>query len=415
MPRCATRPYALGLTRGRTHEAGLAAPGRVFPLPSDRLAEALRAAAPGGLPLRLVFLMNDLPALDEDERERAQRVAEAFLIAGVGHVVLAMPYSNIDRASRGAARRARRSFTALNGCLGADSATAFAAAFHVALFSGRTVRDAFDSARSALRPDDSARYVLLPASGDTRFDPHEVHLFRDMSTTELTRAVTHPGSDADSVGFRDGSRLPAPLNLNDVDDVLRHRHLFQGRQEAMVKVMELLVGARVANLCGLNGVGKSALGAEVAMYLHARHYFPEGVYWINVPAPGASVLDMCQVVAEKVNGSPTVRTARMRTPSVRLPTLTFPCSPLVPHSSSEVLLTCSPRWPTATCCWCSTAAMGAAESRWVPAWRGSSRSSTSYGASTCCSCPRAAWRSCWRRSMHLALPCRPRRPRGRRL
>ncbi|DBA02705.1 TPA: hypothetical protein N0F65_010530 [Lagenidium giganteum] len=223
-------------------------------------------------PMRLVFVNSC----------HSEKVASVFLNAGIPHVVAVHSDSLVVDAS----------------------ATMFAKHFYLSLFSGDTVRTAFEVAKAAVRAlptqkraacccahlhepnckwvlsgsrhsghsdqqccckghllkfphDESSKFLLLGGSGDP--EEHEVALFSDMPNGALQDYT--------------------PLCRSFIPS--KHGQFIGRNTETYLMVKSLI--ENVVTVClGAPGIGKSSLAISVAHFVHSRRMFPDGVYYVDL-------------------------------------------------------------------------------------------------------------------------------------
>ena len=206
---------------------------------SHAVAPQLLASACCGedSPLKLVFVCAC----------HSQTAAAAFLRAGVQHVVAVRSHALILDAA----------------------AIQFTKHFYLSLSRGKSVAEAFDAARTAVRTmpkwrtsnqpaeAESAKFVLLPENGD-----HSAPIF-DLAAGDLV----------DRSAPLCSSNVPTPSGG------------FVGRQLQMHRAVAALSGSggkrRIICLVGAGGIGKSALATAVCDFVRVRHVFPDGTYHID--------------------------------------------------------------------------------------------------------------------------------------
>jgi tetratricopeptide (TPR) repeat protein len=172
----------------------------------------------------------------------SRAAGEAFVKAGVKHVVAVRLEEPVyDNAAREFARH-----------------------FYLALLTGRTVQQAFDSGRARVGAlaewarDDQAKFVLLPEYGY-----HDVPLVPELPLGRITERT-------------------APLPPDNLPAAPQH---FIGRSADEQRVVDWTANERLVTVRGAPGIGKTALATVAARYLHERRKFQEGVFW--VPLRGA--------------------------------------------------------------------------------------------------------------------------------
>ncbi|KAJ1636306.1 hypothetical protein T492DRAFT_400028 [Pavlovales sp. CCMP2436] len=183
-------------------------------------------------------------------------VAGAFLASGVRHLVA------VEHEARIADVAARK----------------FAHAFYLSLFVGRTVRDAFNAARTAVAhlpaggwgisgETEYRKFCLLPADGN-----HDVSLFPALPRA---RARELPGLAAELTARR-------PVS---------YPEHFVGRHVELWMLLQRVLRGRLVVLTGPRGVGKSALAMALAHYVadRSRSSFDraelsDGVVWCQLAA-----------------------------------------------------------------------------------------------------------------------------------
>ncbi|TMW64706.1 hypothetical protein Poli38472_011586 [Pythium oligandrum] len=220
----------------------------------------------------------------------SQKVASVFLDAGIPHVIAVHSDSLVVDAS----------------------ATMFAKHFYLSLFSGHTVRTAFNVAKGFVRAspmhkraacccahlhepncqwmkdgsrhshhnpkqccckgehlpfphDESSKFVLLGPDG--RPDAHDVVLFGNVPNGKL---VDHTP--------RCNSSIPS-----------MHGQFIGRNSETYVLVRSLHQNA-VTVCLGAPGIGKSSLVISVAHFVHSRRMFPDGVYYVDLEGQKVSTV-----------------------------------------------------------------------------------------------------------------------------
>lgn len=201
--------------------------GAVHPLEPGTLHSLLAA---GGNRLRFVFV----------SACHSRRTGEAFVAAGAPHVVaVRLEEPVFDIAAR-----------------------EFARAFYLALLVGKTVFQAFEIGRAAVKalPDlpgdwEAEKFLLLPQYG-----AHDEVIFTDLPSGE----------------WRDRTPPPPPLTLP------APAEYFLGRELDMHRVVEKVLTGRLVTVRGLPGIGKTALAIAAARYLGERRLFRDGVFFVNL-------------------------------------------------------------------------------------------------------------------------------------
>jgi len=200
----------------------------------EQLRKLLRAG--GGTPsLRFVFVSACY----------SEAAAQAFIEAGVPHVIAVR----------------------LNTRVSDVAAQVFTRAFYLALAVGETLQAAYDIAVQAVTaapgvPGGGAaeadKFLLLPHG-----DHHHIAPFRNLAAVECWEPPKPPEA-------RHQQPLPALVEG------------FIGRNVEAAKVVAALLDRRLVSVTGHQGVGKSAVAIAALNYLAERHYFSDGVLYVDV-------------------------------------------------------------------------------------------------------------------------------------
>ena len=196
---------------------------------ADLLRELFQAGGPSGIQMVFVSACH------------SRQIGEAFVKAGVEHVVavrLEEPVYDLAAAN-------------------------FARAFYQALAARKTVQQAFDSGRAAVKttpylPDtafEAEKFLLLPEYGK-----HDAAIF----------------ADAKKGDFIDSSPSDKPNNLPS-----KPAH-FIGRSKIMQEVVSDLLDYRLVTIRGGPGIGKTALAIEAGHYINERALFDDGVFFVEL-------------------------------------------------------------------------------------------------------------------------------------
>eukprot|EP01034_Spumella_vulgaris_P022664 gene22664-28808_t len=227
----------------------------------------------GGLNLEFVFVSACY----------SKEIGEAFVKAGVAHVVCV----NVDSKIQDAA------------------AIAFTRAFYVAFLSGRTVRDSFDIAKEALKvspyvPDsvlEGDKFILLP-DGTELLDPSDPNAPVLNGNGEIVDAVTgaiipRPQHNKSIFVNRSVANWPSsghctmgPNHTDVSHDLLRNRLPappadFEGREVVMHSLISSIFDRRLVSLVGEDGVGKTSVASCVCKYIADRKIFADGVVFFR--------------------------------------------------------------------------------------------------------------------------------------
>lgn len=198
----------------------------------DKLRRLLKA---GGIAsLRFVFVSACF----------SEAAAQAFVEVGVPHVI--------------AVRR--------NVRVSDPAAHSFTRAFYLALAVGETVRDAYDIAKQAVvtAPSvpagerEAANFLLLP-----RDAPHDKVVLPNLRPVDRWEPPAAPPG-----------RLAAPLPAAP--------EAFLGRNVETYRVVSAILDRRLVSVVGPPGIGKSAVSLAALDYLAQRHYFSDGVLYIDI-------------------------------------------------------------------------------------------------------------------------------------
>ena len=195
----------------------------------------------------------------------AAAVAHAFQVLGIPHIVAVEAEESVYQRS----------------------ALTFFPAFYNALFSGRSVREAFEAGRTAVRfdPDlganaaaEARKFVLLPPEADHNRRPF-AHLSEGKPTFDLP---------------------PEPPSLPVPPPPPR----FVGRQGAMQHALRHLRQERAVLLLGVSGAGKTELARQLVRYLIGRRRFaPDRVFWLPLGTLGTA--EDAQAALGRALGMPT--------------------------------------------------------------------------------------------------------------
>lgn len=183
----------------------------------------------------------------------SQRAGDAFVEAGVPHVVAVSCQANND------------------GRVSDRAATAFCRAFYLGVIAGRTVRQAFEigcaSASGSFVSDKT--YVLLPETA-----AHDERIFADAPLGALQ--VTGPRLTP--------TNAPAKPTF------------YLGRDAELFCLVDAMLRHRLTSVTGAFGCGKSALAAAAAHYLADRGEHFEAVVWVKVRSRERLVEDVVDAV-----------------------------------------------------------------------------------------------------------------------
>ncbi len=195
----------------------------------------------------------------------AAAVAYAFQVLGIPHIVAVEAEESVYQRS----------------------ALTFFPAFYNALFSGRSVREAFEAGRTAVRfdPDlgadaaaEARKFVLLPPEADHNRRPF-AHLPEGKPIFDLP---------------------PEPPSLPVPPPPPR----FVGRQETMQQALRHLRQERAVLLLGVSGAGKTELARQLARYLIGRRRFaPDRLFWLPLGTLGTA--EDAQAALGRALGMPT--------------------------------------------------------------------------------------------------------------
>lgn len=218
-------------------------------------------------------------------------------------------------------------------------ARVFAKHLYLALFSGKTIKDAFEIAKSAVKSIPHSKYYTCCCAhthkshcewvkNGSNHNSHSKH-----NCCCMHRHLAFPHDDSTKFLLLTPSNLPTCVlsirnlgeksivsstfgnathnqvlfpdiprgQLQDITPVLPPSSLpappqhFLGRSITMQKVVDSVLKNRVTCITGAPGIGKSVLAISVGHYLHARHHFPDGVFFcdfngIHLPAIGYSIV-----------------------------------------------------------------------------------------------------------------------------
>lgn len=183
----------------------------------------------------------------------SQRAGDAFVEAGVPHVVAVSCQANND------------------GRVSDRAATAFCRAFYLGVIAGRTVKQAFEigcaSASGSFVGDKT--YVLLPEAA-----AHDERIFADAPLGVLQ--VTGPRLTP--------TNAPAKPTF------------YLGRDAELFCLVDAMLRHRLTSVTGAFGCGKSALAAAAAHYLADRGEHFEAVVWVKVRSRERLVEDVVDAV-----------------------------------------------------------------------------------------------------------------------
>mmetsp|Transcript_22954 Transcript_22954/g.55685 ORF Transcript_22954/g.55685 Transcript_22954/m.55685 type:complete len:793 (+) Transcript_22954:77-2455(+) len=227
--------------------------GAMHIVPTETLRDMISAGAKGGEGVKLVFVAAC----------HSESAGRAFVEAGVRHVIAVKLTEKV--ADKGAQH--------------------FMRTFYLALLMGRTVKDAFEIARTNLQaaPNlpsskmEARKYMLLPTKAD-----HGVSIF---------------------------PRLPAG-RMEDCTDRLALENLpssvdhFTGRSYDVQQIVECFVRERkrLVTLRGEAGIGKTAVAIDTARYLLDRGGFRDGVFFFRFEGCGdLDTEEIAERIAEGMN------------------------------------------------------------------------------------------------------------------
>ena len=168
-------------------------------------------------------------------------VGNAFIAAGVPHVV-AVRCNPLDMQA---------------GLVSDKAARVFASSFYLALFCGRTVRQAFDIGKARVLSDsslvcssDADKFKLLPEFSSEEKDPNDIVLFPNLINGKCYIESLLPNS------------LPASPEY------------FYGRNHEVQKLIAAINSRRFCILKGIKGCGKTSTLLFASHYMLARKMFP---------------------------------------------------------------------------------------------------------------------------------------------
>jgi tetratricopeptide (TPR) repeat protein len=168
----------------------------------------------------------------------SQKAAQAFAEAGIPHVVgvrLETPVYDI-------------------------AASTFSRAFYLAVSAGRTIRQAYESGKAAVKAlpgklsGDEKNFILLPEEGN-----HDAAIFAGI-----------PAGEFRDVSEKSGEGLPAMPEK------------FTGRNVDMQEILGLIIDNRFVTIHGTPGIGKTALAKAVSHYISERGLFQDGIFFVNL-------------------------------------------------------------------------------------------------------------------------------------
>jgi hypothetical protein len=226
----------------------------------------------GGLSLEFVFVSACF----------SKEIGEAFIKAGVSHVVCVKIDSKIQDAA----------------------AMAFTRAFYVAFLSGKTVKASFDIAKEALKlspyvPDgvfEGDKFILLPEIGHPKsLEQKKPSGESTTSTNSGPPPVVVDAKYHDNSLFANRSSIDWPQlgqctigpNRTDLKQFLSRIRIpsqpsdFEGRECIMNSLIRNIVDRRFISLVGEDGVGKSSVAAAICKYMADREFFADGMVYLK--------------------------------------------------------------------------------------------------------------------------------------
>ena len=247
----------------------------------DRLKGLLQAGSGGPLPLDFVFVAAC----------HSHETGLAFVECGVKHVVAV----KIDQMIQDSA------------------AKAFTRAFYVALLSGKTVQQAFDIAREALKASPYVRdsviegdkFILLPEQREGTPPLHDAPIFTARSVGMwpapgqcvygAQSAVGASTEYAEQVQLSSSlARYPPPPPLD-----------YEGREADMHRCITTIISKRLITLVGEEGLGKSALAAAVCTYIADRRMplMRDGILFVRCEDANSHMSLLEKIKHELINSS----------------------------------------------------------------------------------------------------------------
>ena len=190
----------------------------------------------------------------------SEAAAQAFVDAGVPHVIAVRLTTRVSD----------------------DAAHAFTRAFYLALAVGKTIRDCFDIGVQAVVTSPTVRAGEVEGDKFLLLGPgqHDEAPFPSLNVVEqwqppVPRAAQHQ------------QPLPAPVEC------------YLGRNVETYRVVTGVLDRRLLSVTGPAGVGKSAVVIAAINYLAERHYFSDGVVYVDCAAATGKA-DLCALLRSRI-------------------------------------------------------------------------------------------------------------------
>ncbi|GLD96999.1 hypothetical protein PINS_up005682 [Pythium insidiosum] len=220
----------------------------------------------------------------------SQKVASVFLNAGIRHVIAVHSDSLVVDAS----------------------ATMFAKHFYLSLFSGDTVRTAFEIAKGLVRASPTQRRAacccahlhepncawMLAGSRHSHHNPkqccckgHQLSFPHDESSKFLLLGADNSPAAHDVVLFGNvPNGQPTDHTPRCKSSIPSMHGQFIGRNSETYLMVKSLLENAVTACLGAPGIGKSSLVISVAHFVHSRRMFPDGVFYVDLEGQKVSTV-----------------------------------------------------------------------------------------------------------------------------
>jgi hypothetical protein len=209
----------------------------------------------------------------------SQSMADALADIGVPHVVAIGAPEELLKAAQSDEEREM-----LGSALDV-SARAFAAQFYPVLLAGRSVRQAFDFGRAAIRSDATTRDACRTLA---RLNPQLAALFNqeteerkfqllpehEPGTPDPHAVVPFPDVPPGALQVRPPPEPPVALGITP--------EFFTGRERDLHGVVNRVLEHRLTTVVGGGGIGKSELAREGGRWFVRREHFPGGIHFVSL-------------------------------------------------------------------------------------------------------------------------------------
>ncbi len=181
----------------------------------------------------------------------SEKLAQAFVIAGVSHVIAVNAEDEIlDVAARCFSRR-----------------------LYQALFNEDSVANSFLLGRNAVKLDDKLKKLFNSVTFQQGVNFDEAFKFRLLPQASHHQSLIIEPADSHQVIYPQWSNTNIP----------RDDPYFVGRKQEIHQVIKVLVSdKRCIALHGMGGIGKTALAYAIGQWLHERNRYQDGVWFISL-------------------------------------------------------------------------------------------------------------------------------------